>query len=150
MRKSLFALGCILAVARVAAGTPLYSSLQVTNGMAAASRPDVGGQLEIEAADDFIIGGAGAAVTEFKLIGLLTGGLTPADINFMNLEIYRVFPNDSTNPPSGLVPTRVNSPSDVAFKEVDTLGPDFTFTTTQLAGTFTAANSVLNGINHAP
>jgi hypothetical protein len=29
----------------------------------------------------------------------------------VRLEIYRVFPKDSQDPPSGNVPTRVNSPS---------------------------------------
>ena len=58
MRKIIFALSCILACARLAAGTPivLYSNLAVTNGMAAASRPETPGTgMEIEAADDFIL-----------------------------------------------------------------------------------------------
>jgi len=153
MRKSIYALSCVLAFARVAAGTPLYSNLQVTNGMAAASRPDSAGKIEIEAADDFIIGGGGAAVTEFKFIGLLTGNSLPINISAVNVEVYRVFPNDSQNPPlnPAHVPTRVNSPSDVAFAERDSQVPgSLTFSTNQIAMNFQALNSVLNGIHPAP
>ena len=151
MQKIIFALTCILGCARMAAGTPivLYSNLAVRDGMAAASRPDVGGALEIEAADDFILSGGGAAVTEFKFIGLLTGGINSLNAAATNLEIYRVFPNDSSNPPDGRVPTRVNSPSDVAFAEVGLV--DFaSITVTQLSASFTALNSVKNGINPLP
>ena len=150
MRKVIFALGCILACARLAAGTPivLYSNLAVTNSMAAASRPDSPGLIEIEAADDFLLTG-GALVTELKFIGLLTGGLNSFDPSTMNLEIYRVFPNDSQNPPDGRVPTRANSPSDVAFAERG-FSDATSVTLTQLAASFTAANSVKNGINPLP
>jgi hypothetical protein len=152
MQKIIFALTCILGCARMATATPivLYSNLAVRDGMAAASRPDVGapGPVEIEAADDFILSGGGAAVTEFKFIGLLTGGLNSLIAAATNLEIYRVFPNDS-GPLDNRVPTRVNSPSDVAFAEV---GPvDFTsMTVTQISPSFTALNSVKNGINPLP
>ncbi|HET9830297.1 MAG TPA: hypothetical protein VFP91_01250, partial [Vicinamibacterales bacterium] len=151
MRKVIFALGCILACARLAAGTPIvvFSNLAVTNSMGAASRPDSPGlSNEIEAADDFLVNN-GVRVTELKFIGLLTGGINSFDIASMNLEIYRVFPNDSQNPPDGRVPTRVNSPSDVAFAERGVI--DVTSVTlTQLAASFTALNSVKNGINPLP
>jgi hypothetical protein len=66
------------------------------------------------------------------------------------VEIYRVFPNDSTNPPSTNVPTRVNSPSDVAFDSRDSGSGTLSFTPGFQASSFTAANSVLNGINKFP
>jgi hypothetical protein len=149
MRKIIFALGCILACARLASGTPivLYSNLAVTNAMAAASRPDTP-LPEIEAADDFLLTG-GALVTELKFIGLLTGGINSFDPATMNLEIYRVFPNDSQVPPDGRVPTRNNSPSDVAFAERG-FGDATSVTLTLLAPSFTALNSVKNGINPLP
>ena len=105
--------------------------------------------MEIEAADDFILAGGGAAVTELKFIGILTAGLNSLNAAATNLEIYRVFPKDSQSPPDNRVPTRVNSPSDVAFAEV---GPvDFTsMTVTQISPSFTALNSVKNGINPLP
>ena len=66
------------------------------------------------------------------------------------LEIYRVFPLDSTDPASGRVPTRANSPSDVAFGSRSSGASELTFGTTVLNASFTASNSVLNGINPKP
>src|SRR5205085_6185057 len=63
-----------------------------------------------------------------------------------------VFPADSVNPPSGNVPTRVNSPADM---EIDSATSDsstgtLSFTKTLLNSNFTVANSVVNGINKIP
>jgi hypothetical protein len=77
----------------------------------------------------------------------------------VRVEIYRVFPNDSdvgrtSGPPTfstSQVPTRVNSPSDVAFSEVDAADGSLRFSTDVLAATFTASNSVQpGGIHPAP
>jgi hypothetical protein len=147
--KAIIAVSCVLTCARVATATPivLYSNLTLDGRMAAASRPDTPGVVEIEAADDFILSGGGAVVTEIKFIGLITAGAVDASLT--NLEIYRVFPNDSSQPPSGHVPTRNNSPSDVAFREAG--APDIaSFTMTQLSPSFTSTNSVKNGINPLP
>jgi hypothetical protein len=46
------------------------------------------------------------------------------------------------------VPTRVNSPSDVAFDTRDATGGTMSFGTTLLNATFTASNSVLPGDIH--
>jgi hypothetical protein len=113
--------------------------------MAMASRPESSGKIEIEAADDFILNSP-TQVTNGLFTGLLVGN-SPT-INSVHLEIYRVFPLDSTNPPSGNVPTRVNSPSDVAFDSRDVNPADLG--TTVLNSSFTAQNSVLNGINKIP
>jgi hypothetical protein len=113
-----------------------------------ASRPDLASP-EIESADDFILQTA-TNLTGGSFTGLLPLGLTAADISFVAVEIYRVFPKDSTDPPSGNVPTRVNSPSDVAFEERNTADASLSFTTSVLADTFTASNSILNGINPSP
>ena len=71
------------------------------------------------------------------------------DIGAVVVEIYRVFPKDSTFPPSGNVPTRVNSPSDVAFQERDSTS-GLTFTPGVVSASFTAANSVQPGGIHLP
>ena len=55
-------------------------------------------------------------LTSATFTGLLTTG-SLADIADVRVEIYRVFPLDSTVPPSNQVPTRVNSPSDVEFAD---------------------------------
>ena len=61
-----------------------------------------------------------------------------------------MFPVDSTSPPDGRVNTRANSPSDVEFSDRSTGSSSLTFSTTVLSSSFTAANSVINGINPKP
>jgi hypothetical protein len=90
--------------------------------------------VEYESADDFILN------TETKLqrasfTGLLTGGATPKDVSDVVVEIYRVFPNGSdvdrtSGPPTfstDKVPTRVNSPSDVALDSRDSADQELRF-----------------------
>lgn len=48
------------------------------------------------------------------------------------------------------MPTRVNSPADVAFADRDSGPGNLSFTTTLLNANFTALNSILNGINPTP
>ncbi|MBS0642361.1 MAG: PEP-CTERM sorting domain-containing protein, partial [Proteobacteria bacterium] len=64
------------------------------------------------------------------------------------VEVYRVFPKDSDTVRTPNVPTRVNSPSDVAFTSRDAAGSSLTFATSVLAADFTAANSVQPGGIH--
>jgi hypothetical protein len=114
-----------------------------------ASRPANGALIEIETADDFIIGGP-TSITGATFTGLIPAGLPLSSINFAGVELYRVFPNDS-GPFDNMVPTRVNSPSDNAFASRDsTGGGGLTFTTTLLNGSFSVANSIVNGINKSP
>jgi Putative Ig domain len=113
--------------------------------MAMTSRPASGGLTETEAADDFVLS-ANMMITHATFVGLLPTGAPLSAITSVDVEIYRVFPKDSTNPPAGNVPTRVNSPSDVAFDARDGLTP----TASVLAANFNAANSVVNGINKSP
>ena len=129
-----------------AASSIVYSNLGVTNQMAAASRPEAPGRLEIEAGDDFILNGS-VSLTAASFIGLVPAGF---NINDLNLEIYRVFPADSNSSRVPQVPTRTNSPSDVAFAERDIATGIASFSTTVIASSFTALNSVLNGINPSP
>jgi hypothetical protein len=138
------------AIVGSASATPFFFSTGNVDGrMAVASRPDAGGKIEIEAADDFTIANQ-TQITSATFTGLLTSTLAVPTIGEVAVEIYRVFPKDSTIPPSGNVPTRVNSPSDVAFDTRDTALGTLTFSTATLAPSFTAANSVLNGINKSP
>ncbi len=104
-------------------------------------------------ADDFALTHA-TSITSATFTGLLSGGATVGDIGEVVVEIYRVFPNDSDvrrtsgSPPfsTSQVPTRVNSPSDVAFDSRDTTS-GLTFSTIDL-GAFTALNSVQTGGIH--
>ena len=130
----------------IASADLIFSTGLPDGRMATLSRPDTGGVLETESADDFIFSTA-TTIDHASFTGLLVGG-DVANISGVDVEIYRVFPNDSTVPPSGNVLTRANSPSDVEFaSRAD--GVDMTFAVTDL-GNFTVANSVINGVNIAP
>jgi hypothetical protein len=114
--------------------------------MATTSRPGVGGKIETESADDFVANNP-FMINSATFTGLITG--TTPTIGEVVVEIYRVFPKDS-GPPSGNVPTRANSPSDVEFDSRNSAANTLTFTTATISTNFTAANSVLNGINKIP
>ena len=122
--------------------------------MAAATRPESGSQFEIEAADDFLLP-TGARVTGATFTGLVPQQFNLSNIGNVVVEIYRVFPNDSnvgrtSGPPTfstANVPTRVNSPSDVAFASRES-GSGLTFTTSLLNASFTVNNSVQPGGIH--
>ena len=141
-------LGCLCAMP-AAAETPFFFSTGNPDGkMATATRPAVGGAFEIESADDFVLTHS-TSITSATFTGLLPAGAPLSDIGEVVVEIYRVFPKDSTFPPSGNVPTRVNSPSDVAFQERDSTS-GLTFTPGVLAASFPVANSVQPGGIHLP
>jgi hypothetical protein len=107
------------------------------------------GKLETETADDFVTT-APTTITSARFTGLLVGGATTANVRNVEIELYHVFPIDSAFPPSGRVNTRVNSPSDNNFAAADGAQGQLTFRTTVLSQAFTAANSVVNGINAKP
>lgn len=133
-----------------AAAAPFFFSTGNPDGlMATASRPASMGKLEIESADDFILGST-TQITGASFTGLLPAGLSLSGINRVIVEIYRVFPLDSTNSPSGSVPSRVNSPSDTALDSRDSSLSSLSFAASILNNSFTAANSVVNGINKSP
>jgi len=126
-----------------------FSTGNPTNAMASASRPDVGGSFEIESADDFVTTGIQTSINSASFTGLLVpgSGATPA-VSQVTVEIYRVFPADSNTVRAPNVPTRTNSPSDVALDSRDSAGGTLNFTTLTLAATFTALNSVQPGGIH--
>lgn len=117
--------------------------------MAMASRPSSSFGPEIETGDDFVLD-QNSVITNVSFTGLLTGTTTVGDVRQVVVEFYRIFPQDSANPPSGNVPTRVNSPSDVAFVTRDSAASNLTYSANVLSPSFTAANSVLNGIHKVP
>lgn len=135
-----------------------FSTGNVTNSIATATRPESAGKFEIESADDFVLTSP-TAITSATFTGLLTGATT-ANIGQVVVEIYRVFPNDSnvgrtSGPPTfstSQVPTRVNSPSDNALTSRDGAAVgELNFSTTVLNNSFTANNSVQpGGINPLP
>jgi hypothetical protein len=124
-----------------------FSTGNPDNLMASASRPDSAGKIEIETGDDFVATDT-ATINHATFTGILTNGATVADINRVVVEIYRVFPKDSNTVRVPQVPTRANSPSDVAFDSRDSSASSLTFTTAVLSSTFSVLNSVLPGGIH--
>lgn len=102
------------------------------------------GQIETESADDFLLGQT-TVITQATFTGLLPAGAPLSSITSVGIELYHVFPVDSTLPPDDKVVTRTNSPSDIEFAD-----PLLTFTTTLLNPSFTVSNTVVNGINPKP
>jgi hypothetical protein len=131
------------------ADTFSFTTLQPDKRMAAATRIEDSNLIEIETGDDFVTTAEQTVLTSASFFGLLQNAAAVSSIQQVVVEIYRVFPLDSVSPPNGKVPTRNNSPSDVAFdtRDSDQQG-ELTFVPTGL-GSFTANNSVLNGINAA-
>ena len=139
--------------ARINAQTFTFSTGSPDGKMAAASRTDSLGSFEIEAADDFVLTSPTTQITGASFTGLL---LPNSGISQVQVEIYRVFPNDSdVGRTSGAptfstsqVPTRVNSPSDNAFDTRSSLSGGLNFTPVLLSANFTANNSILPGGIH--
>ena len=140
-----------ISFAHPAMATPFFFSTGTPDGLIATlSRTASPGKLETETADDFVTTAGQTVITNATFTGLLVGGATPANIKNVEIELYHVFPIDSTNPPDGRVITRANSPSDNNFAAADGALGQLTFTTTLLNSSFTAANSVINGIHALP
>jgi hypothetical protein len=139
-----FALAAMLEMPAI--GAVIYNNLTPNNLMAIATRPETGGGFEIEAGDDFVLSSQ-TLINSVSFVGLVvpgTGG-TPS-ISDLVMEMYRVFPLDSNAVRTPNVPTRANSPSDVAFDSRD--AGELTFTSSVLAASFTALNSVQPGGIH--
>ena len=105
-------------------------------------------------ADDFVLTTT-TRLDSATFTGLLPTGASASDVKDVVVEIYRVFPKDSdvgrTSGPLTFstpnVPTRVNSPSDVAFDSRDSAKSTLSFTAS-VGASFTAANSVQPGGIH--
>jgi hypothetical protein len=143
-----------LASAQPASAAPFFSTGNPDGLMATATRPGTGAPFEIESADDFVLS-TGTSITSATFTGLIPVGVALSDVKNVVVEIYRVFPADSdvgrtSGPPTfstSQVPTRVNSPSDVAFNSRDS-SSGLSFTVSQLAASFPANNSVQPGGIH--
>ena len=154
---ALFLVVGMLGIAPATQAIPFSFSTGNPDGLVGtASRPDSAG-FEIETGDDFILPNT-TTITGASILGLVSSGTALSDFTSAVLEIYRVFPSDSdvgrtSGPPTfstSAVPTRANSPSDVAFASAAS-GADFTTNVSLLAQSFTVANSVRpGGINPIP
>jgi hypothetical protein len=139
----------LLFVVPAVAAPFLFSTGNPDGLIATLSRTASPGKLETETADDFVTT-ATTFITNATFTGLLPQGTPLSSVHNVEIELYHVFPIDSTFPPDGRVLTRVNSPSDNNFAAADGLSGQLSFTTTLISPTFTALNSVINGINALP
>jgi hypothetical protein len=149
-KLAVLACGILTTLVAPAVADPLYFSTGDPDGkIGLASRPSAAGVSEIEAADDFLLT-TRSMLTNATFTGLLPGGATLNDVGQVGVEIYRLFPQDSSSPPDGNVPTRVSSPADVAFDSRTSADGSLTFSMTTIQPDFAVANSILNGINPSP
>jgi hypothetical protein len=139
-------------IAMPAAADSVFFSTGNPDGLIATlSRPASAGQIQTETADDFILSQA-TMINQATFTGLLPSGTALSRIADVEIEIYHVFPTDSTNPPSGNVPTRVNSPADVEIASAtrDGIAGSLSYKSSLLNSNFSVANTVVNGINKKP
>jgi hypothetical protein len=129
-----------------ACGSVIYNNLTPNTAMAAATRPSA---TEIETADDFVATATQTLINSASFTGLFVGGTGSPSISQVVIEIYRVFPLDSNTVRTPNVPTRVNSPSDIAFDSRDSGAGGLLFSSTVISSTVTATNSVQPGGIHA-
>jgi hypothetical protein len=142
---------CALAAPARADSTFFFSTGNPDGLIATLSRPGGPGLLETETADDFVLTQL-TRIDSATFTGLLPLGASLNSVSQVEIEFYHVFPVDSTNPPSGNVPTRVNSPADVEIASAtrDSLAGTLSFTPGVISASFTANNSVVNGIHKVP
>jgi hypothetical protein len=125
MKKlSLFVFLSATLVATVTNALPFSFTTGAPDGRSATgSRPDSPGKIEIESADDFILSSP-TQLTSATFTGLLPSGVSLGSIGEVQLEIYRVFPNDSDIGRTPGAPTfsTVNVPTRRCFQN-----PEFAF-----------------------
>ena len=140
-----------LTIPSAAAGSFSFSTGNPDARIGTLSRVASPGFIQTETADDFVLT-ENTLIQQATFTGLIPSGAPLSSITDVEIEIYHLFPVDSTNPPSGSVPTRVNSPADVEIDSAtsDSKSGTLTFTSTVLNSSFTVSNSVVNGINRIP
>jgi len=140
-----------LVAAPVWAALFFFSTGNPDGKVGALSQQASSGSLETETADDFILSVA-TVINQATIMGLIPSGTPLANISNIEVELYHVFPKDSVNPPSGNVPTRVNSPADVeiATDTRDGSAGTLSFSPSLLSSTFPVGNTVVTGINKIP
>jgi hypothetical protein len=133
------------------AGPFFFNTGNPDGKLGALSRRPSTGKLETETADDFFLTQA-TVLSQATIVGLVPSGTPLANISNVEVELYHVFPLDSVDPPSGNVPSRVNSPGDVEIASATRDGSlgTLSFTASLVSGTFSVLNSVVNGINKKP
>src|SRR5882724_4242586 len=144
MKSMLSLTGARLAFGMWVATSAFAAPFSFTTGnpdglMGAVSRRASPGKLETETADDFTLDQT-TVIRRATIVGLVPPGMQPQDVKEVEVEVYHVFPLDSAVPPSGNVPSRTNSPSDVEIGTATRAGN---------SGTLTFSTDVLNNLKVA-
>jgi hypothetical protein len=146
-------IGTALALAACLA-TPLWAAPfffatgNANSLLGALSRRPAPGKVETETADDFLLQET-TIIKSATITGLIPSGTSLDSIRDVEVEVYHIFPLDSAFPPSGHVPLRTNSPSDVEIgtatraKSAGTLA----MSAAVLNTSFTVADTVINSLN---
>src|SRR5437867_3333682 len=145
------ALGLLLLVSGTSAASFSFSTGNPDGKIATLSRPASPGKIQTETADDFIIVSNTTLIRQATFTGLIPAGAPLSSALNVEVEIYHVFPNDSDTNRTLHVPTRANSPGDVEIDDAtrDGLDGSLSFGVTLVNASFTASNSVVNGIHAA-
>jgi len=145
------AVAAVMLISQASADSFFFSTGNPDGKVATLSRPSSPGKLQTETADDFIVTNS-IVLNEATFTGLIPAGANLSSIGQVEVEVYHVFPFDTGFPLSTNVPTRTNSPSDVEIDSAtrDSAKGSLSFTATLVNSSFTASNSVVNGINKKP
>jgi len=144
-------LAMLLLAAPASAGSFSFSTGAPDGKVATLSRRPTATAVETETADDFIITNC-IVINQATITGLVPLGTPLSSVTAVEVEVYHVFPADSSFPVSGNMPTRTNSPADVEIASAtrDSADGTLTFAASVVNASFTASNSVVNGINKIP
>jgi PEP-CTERM motif len=142
----------LVGLAHPAHAAPFFFSTGNPDGLIGTlSRLASPGLIQTETADDFVLSQP-TRITSATFTGLIPSGTPLSSITQIEIEFYHVFPADSANPPSGQVPTRVNSPGDVEIGAAtrDSAAGSLSFIASLINPSFSVANTVVNGIHPIP
>src|SRR5437762_12180617 len=144
-------LALVLLASQASAASFSFSTGNPDGKIATLSRPPSPGKIQTETADDFIIVSNTTLISQATFTGLIPSGTPLSSVLNVEIEIYHVFPNDSDTNRTLHVPTRVISPGDVEIDDAtrDGLDGSLSFSATLVNTSFTASNSVVNGIHAA-
>jgi hypothetical protein len=145
------ALALLLLAAQASAAPFSFSTGGPDGKIATLSRPSSPGKIQTETADDFVVTQS-IVISQATFTGLLPLGAAVTSISGVEVELYHVFPGDSDTNRVLTVPTRANSPGDVEIDSAtrDRANGSLAFSATIVNPSFTATNSVVNGINKKP
>jgi hypothetical protein len=150
-KTTVAALASLLLISQASAAAFSFSTGDPDGKIATLSRPASPGIIQTETADDVVLTQA-VVISQATFTGLLPQGAPVTSISDVEIELYHVFPADSDTNRTLNVPTRANSPADVEIGSTtrDSAKASLAFSATILSPSFSASNSVVNGINKSP